>query len=190
MTTRNFAVPSCCSSDGSYVYEMEALSFEDTRRLFCKRAFGSEDLSYPHLEELCNGILEKCGGLPLAVITMSSLLADQLAIDEWNRVLNDTGRTLAKDPNSGHMTTILSFSYFDLPHHLRSCLLYLSLFSEDYIINKQHLISRWIAEGFIHEEEGRSKYEVGERYFTDLINKSLIQPYAVEYGQVLASRSS
>jgi hypothetical protein len=32
------------------------------------------------------------------------------------------------------MRTILSLSYFELPYHLRSCLLYLTLFPEDYVV--------------------------------------------------------
>lgn len=84
------------------------------------------------------------------------------------------------------MTKILSLSYFDLPHHLRACLLYLSVFPEDSRINKQRLISRWIAEGFAHQEQGRSTYEICESYFNDLINRSLIQPVDVVYGQAEA----
>ncbi|XP_034600903.1 disease resistance protein RGA5 [Setaria viridis] len=166
---------------------MEALSFADSLRLFCKRAFGSEELRYPHLKEVCYGILEKCGGLPLAIITLSSLLADNLAEDEWCRVLTGTGRELAKDPNAGNMTSILSLSYFDL-HYLRTCFLYLSVFAEDFRIGKQRLINRWIAEGFIYEDHGRSVYEIGESYFSDLANRSLIQPVDITYGEAQACR--
>jgi hypothetical protein len=67
-------------------------------------------------------------------------------------------------------------------------LLYLSVFLEDYKIEKQCLINRWIAEGFIHEEEGRSKHEIGQGYFNDLINRSMIQPVDVKYGQAKACR--
>ncbi|KAG2577099.1 hypothetical protein PVAP13_6NG163790 [Panicum virgatum] len=86
------------------------------------------------------------------------------------------------------MTAILSMSYFDIAHHLRTCLLYLSVFLEEYEIEKQCLINRWIAEGFIHKEEGRTKYEIGEDYFNDLINRSMIQPVNVKYGQAKACR--
>ncbi|KAM0857873.1 hypothetical protein ACQ4PT_048188 [Festuca glaucescens] len=187
-TTRNSAVASCCSSQGDYVYRMKPLSFADSRRLFLKRAFGCEELCHPHLKDVSNKILEKCAGLPLAIITISSLLADQHTVDEWNRVLAAIGSGLAKDPNAGNMTKILYLSYFDLPHHMRTCLLYLSIFPEDCIIMKQRLISRWIAEGFVHEEPGRSTYEVGERYFNDLINRSLIQPTDLKYGEAQACK--
>ena len=62
------------------------------------------------------------------------------------------------------------------------------MYPEDYEIEKQCLINRWIAEGFIHEEEGQTKYEIGEGYFNDLINRSKIQPVNVTYGQAKACR--
>uniref|UniRef100_A0ACD6AAX0 Uncharacterized protein n=1 Tax=Avena sativa TaxID=4498 RepID=A0ACD6AAX0_AVESA len=186
-TTRNNAVASCCSSQqDDYVYTMKPLSFTDSKRLLLKRAFHCEDSFHPHLEKVSKEILEKCAGLPLAIITISSLLADQYAIDEWNRVLSAIGSGLSNDPNAENMRKILYLSYIDLPHHLRTCLLYLSIFPEDCRIEKHRLISRWIAEGFIHEEQGRSTYEVGERYFNDLINRCLIQPAYENYGEAEA----
>jgi hypothetical protein len=50
------------------------------------------------------------------------------------------------------------------------------------------LVNRWIAEGFIYEEHGRSAYEIGERYFSDLANRSLIQPVDIMYGEAQACR--
>ncbi|KAF2918344.1 hypothetical protein DAI22_08g051700 [Oryza sativa Japonica Group] len=186
ITTRNSAVASCCSHDGGYVYRMEPLSLKNSKMLFFKRAFGSEDLPNPQLEKVSDGILQKCGGLPLAIMIMSSLLADQNEEDEWKRVLTAIGSVLAKDPDDDIMKSILSLSYYDLPHHLRACLLYLSIFPEDYEINKQRLINRWIAEGFILEEQGLTSYEVGERYFNYLINRCLIQPVGSKHGQAKA----
>ena len=168
-TTRSTAVASCFSSKGGNVYQMKSLSFEDSKRLLLKRAFGSENSSCTHLGSVPDAILRKCDGLPLAIITISSLLADEHAKCEWDRVLHDIGSTLAKNTGAEKMTAILSMSYFDIPRHLRTCLLYLSVFPEDYEIEKQCLINRWIAEGFIHEVEGPTKYEIGEDYFNDLI---------------------
>ncbi|CAL5003760.1 unnamed protein product [Urochloa decumbens] len=111
-----------------------------------------------------------------------------LSFEDSKRVLNNIGSALAKNPDAENMTAILSMSYFDIPPYLRTCLLYLSVFPEDYEIKKQHLINRWTAEGFIQEEEGRTKYEIGDDYFNDLINRSMIQPVDVKFGQAKACR--
>ncbi|WVZ94832.1 hypothetical protein U9M48_040676, partial [Paspalum notatum var. saurae] len=184
-TTRSVKVAKYCSS---HVYEIEPLSFDDSKRLFFKRAFGSEDSSYPHLDDVPDRILRKCSGLPLAIVTISSMLTNKSAKAEWDRVLSAIGSALATSPDAKKMTTILSMSYFDIPSNIRTCLLYLSVFPEDYEIEKQCLINRWIAEGFIHEEKRQTKYEIGEGYFNDLINRSMIQPIRVKYGQAKACR--
>jgi hypothetical protein len=68
-------------------------------------------------------------------------------------------------------------------------LLYLSIFPEDYEIKRDRLVRRWIAEGFITTEGGQDPREVGEGYFNDLANRSLIEPVEIQYdGQADACR--
>ena len=82
----------CCTSDEGFVYQMKPLTKSDSENLFLKRTFSSEENSPSQLQEVINKILYKCDGLPLAIITLASLLADKpRRKEEWERVLNYIG---------------------------------------------------------------------------------------------------
>ncbi|XP_044433642.1 disease resistance protein RGA5 [Triticum aestivum] len=173
---------SCCPSYYDCVYDMEALSDLHSEILFHKRTFGSENCCPNTLKEVSDKILKKCGGLPLAIITISSLLANKPVVKvEWEKVNKSIGSTLENNKSQEGMNSILCLSYNDLSPNLKTCLLYLSVFPEDYTIDRDKLVRRWIAEGFISEECGQCQQEVAENYFYELINKSLVQPVLVEF---------
>nr|XP_040254212.1 disease resistance protein Pik-2-like [Aegilops tauschii subsp. strangulata] len=147
-----------------------------------KRIFGSENCCPNTLKEVSDKILKKCGGLPLAIITISSLLANKPVVKvEWEKVNKSIGSTLENNKSQEGMNSILCLSYNDLSPNLKTCLLYLSVFPEDYTIDRDKLVRRWIAEGFISEECGQCQQEVAENYFYELINKSLVQPVYIGY---------
>lgn len=87
-TTRKYDVAKlCCSCLGDHVYEMRPLNIVDSKTLFFKRIFDPEDRCPAQLAEASDEILKKCGGLPLAIISISSLLASKpKSIDQWNKV--------------------------------------------------------------------------------------------------------
>ncbi|EEE51956.1 hypothetical protein OsJ_33605 [Oryza sativa Japonica Group] len=157
-----------------------------------KRIFGSEDQCPAYLKDIYIDILRRCGGLPLAIISLASLLANKPRTKEqWGRYRNSICSATENVPSVSNMQRILSLSYNDLPHYLKTCLLYLSTFPEDVLIWRDPLIRRWIAEGFIttQGEGGRTLEEVGECYFNELINRSMIQPEEIQYdGQAHACR--
>jgi hypothetical protein len=181
-TTRNLDVAQQAGS----VYQLEPLSLIDSTKLFCQRIFGSEDKCPPdNLVEVAGKILKKCGGVPLAIITMASMLANKLGnetntLNYWSNVYQSMGSGLDGSTNVKNMRRILSVSYDDLPSHLKTCFLYLSLFPEDYKIETGGLIWKWIAEGFVRKEQGKTLYEVGEDYIEELVNRSMIQPVDID----------
>uniref|UniRef100_K3Z400 NB-ARC domain-containing protein n=1 Tax=Setaria italica TaxID=4555 RepID=K3Z400_SETIT len=167
-TTRiDIVAESCCSSLTGY------------------RVFGDASACPPHFEEMSHGILKKCHGLPLATITIASLLAGKSNRDEWEQVYNSISSAFSHQG----MRDILLLSYYDLPHHLKTCLLYLSMFREDYEIYTEELIWRWVAKGFITKVKDQSADQVTENYFNELVNRSLIQPIYIQYdGRACACR--
>nr|ADM65834.1 leaf rust resistance protein Lr10 [Triticum dicoccoides] len=182
-TTRIYDVAkSCCSSNGDLVYNIQPLSVADSEKLFLNRVFGHEKGVPPELKEVSKDVLKKCGGLPLAINAISILLAAEENKEEWGHVgLSSVFAERHKKPDIDAMKYILSLSYFDLPPHLRSCLLYLAMFPEDCLIEKERLVHRWISEGFIRYQDGEDLVQVGERYLYELVNRSLIESVGVPY---------
>ncbi|RLM70064.1 putative disease resistance RPP13-like protein 3 isoform X1 [Panicum miliaceum] len=145
-------------------------------KLFLARIFGGESKSSDHQpkDEVFDKILRKCDGIPLAVITMASLLVGKPK-EEWSEVHRSIGFGNKQKRQVENTMKILSFSYYDVPCHLRACLLHLSVVPEDYLIGKRPLIWMWIAEGFVHEKKRMSLFEIGAAYFNQLVNRSMIQ---------------
>ncbi|KAF7092513.1 hypothetical protein CFC21_094989 [Triticum aestivum] len=184
-TTRIASVAeACCSSTDDIIYRKDPLNDEDSRRLFHKRIFSHGKECPNELAQISIDILKKCGGVPLAIITIASLLVVNQrikSIDQWYALLKLIGRGLEGDACVEDMQRILSFSYYDLPSHLKTCLLYLSVFPEDYVLGRDRLIWRWIAEGFVQGgKQETSLYDLGESYFNELINRGLIQPVDID----------
>ncbi|KAG2637861.1 hypothetical protein PVAP13_2NG549800 [Panicum virgatum] len=158
-------------------YRLKPLSKESSEMLFYGRIFGSKDIFPMQFSEVSKKILKKCGGIPLAIITASGLLANKSEnIKEWFKVCDSIGSGLGSNHVMDSMRKILLLSYYDLPFHLKTCLLYLSIFPEDYAISKTQLIWRWVAEGFVQQAGDQSLFEIGKSYFNELLNRSLIQP--------------
>uniref|UniRef100_A0A0E0MML7 Uncharacterized protein n=1 Tax=Oryza punctata TaxID=4537 RepID=A0A0E0MML7_ORYPU len=187
-TTRISDVAKSCSvRPKDFTYLMKHLSETDSKQLFLsrlpctsKRTHSSET----DLEEVVfRDVWKICGGMPLAMIVIAGMLNRKLlgCLGDEESIK----KALEKHPTLQGMRRILRICYSDLSLPVRTCLLYLSIFPEDGTVEKNRLIWRWIAEGFIPvpKQEQVTSWETAESYFNELVNRQLIQP--VETGDVV-----
>ncbi|VAH99644.1 unnamed protein product [Triticum turgidum subsp. durum] len=164
-----------CHNDRGRIYTMKPLSDQNSRMLFSNRVFGSEVVCPPHLKDVAAEILKKCGGMPLAIVTIASLLATQVRSKKhWESIRKSLGAHSATNPSLKEMNSILNLSYTHLPLHLRPCFLYLGMYSEDHIIPRDDLVKQWIGEGFVSSLHGPDLEHVGRSYFNELINRGVV----------------
>ncbi|CAL5392887.1 unnamed protein product [Camellia sinensis] len=177
LTTRNADFAFSASTEYHRdVYNLQPLTPEESWTLFCRKTF-MENSCPSHLERLSKAILNRCEGLPLAIVAISGLLStkDNSSVDEWNKIYRSLGAELEGNDRLLSMKKILSLSYINLPYYLKFCFLYLSVFPEDCFIDHWRLIRLWVAEGFVETKAGMTKKEVAEGYLNELINRSLVQ---------------
>ncbi|AES95654.2 putative P-loop containing nucleoside triphosphate hydrolase, leucine-rich repeat domain, L [Medicago truncatula] len=177
ITTRKSDIASISSIESKgKVYNLQPLKEDEAWDLFCRKTFqGHSCPSY--LIDICSYILRKCEGLPLAIVAMSGVLAtkDKHRIDEWDMICRSLGAEIQVNGKLDNLKTVLSLSFNDLPYYLKYCFLYLSMFPEDYLIQRMRLIRLWIAEGFIEAKSGKTMEDVAEDYLKELINRNLLQ---------------
>ena len=125
-TTRIFDV----AEQAGGAHKLKPLSLNNSRKLFFRRIFGNknkdnneeiEKCPDDELAEVSDRILKKCAGVPLAIITMASLLACKARNKlEWYEVYNSIGTGMENNMDVENMRKILSFSYYELSCHLRT----------------------------------------------------------------------
>ncbi|XBI76966.1 hypothetical protein VPH35_070139 [Triticum aestivum] len=169
VTTREKNVAKHCSGEGTNSYHLEGLNDGAALDLFKKKVFKdkAEKVNLAlDMEEQAKLILKKCGGLPLAISTIGGFLATRpkTAI-EWRKMQGRISAELEINPELRTIKTVLMRSYDGLPYHLKLCFLYMSIFPEDYIIKRKRL-----------EMQGMTTEEVGDTYFDELVDRSMILP--------------
>lgn len=135
------------------IFHLKALAIDDATKLLLRKTRKRlEDMKNDEtMRKIVPKIVKKCGCLPLAILTIGGLLATKM-VTGWESIYNH------------------------LPSHLKSCFLYMSIFPEDFEIQRSRLVGRWIAEGFVEARAGMNIVDIGNGYFDELINRSMIQP--------------
>ncbi|KAK8483925.1 hypothetical protein V6N11_019310 [Hibiscus sabdariffa] len=179
ITTRYLSVAEFCKQSCLvHVHMLQQLSLEFAQELLCRTAFRFDQQKEcpDNLESLSFDIARKCDGLPLAIVAIGGLLSTKgKDVLEWTRLCDDLSKQLKSNPHLAYVKTILSFSYHDLPHYLKSCFLYVGVFPPNHHIPVKKLIRLWIAEGLVKENQEMTLEETAKAYLTRLINRSLVQ---------------
>ncbi|PHT81104.1 hypothetical protein T459_14119 [Capsicum annuum] len=170
ITTRKEDVAERADNKG-FVHKLRYLSQEESWDLFCKKLLDVQAM-VSAMEGLAKDMVDKCGGLPLAIVVLSGLLSHKKGLEEWKKVKTQLWQNIKDD--SLEISFLLSLSYNDLPTALKQCFLSFGMFPEDYVIYAENIIWMWMAEGFIPRGEERME-DVGEGFLNELIRRSLIQ---------------
>jgi disease resistance protein RPM1 len=158
--------------------ELKPLSDYESWNLFCKKAFHWEEnhACPPLLEKWAREIVSRCDGLPLALVSIGSVLSlCEKTESEWKRVNDQLTWELDNNPRFDHLRNILYLSFNYLPRYLKNCFLYCCMFPEDYLLSRKILITLWVAEGFVEERGGSTLEEVADGYLIQLVNRSMLQ---------------
>ncbi|VAH99285.1 unnamed protein product [Triticum turgidum subsp. durum] len=170
VTTRDVGLAEECTleSYGSFIYHHQPLETNDATNFLLKKSRKIyEDMDKDeNFKSIVEKLVKKCGGLPLAILIIGGMLANK-KVTEWESIYKKIPSELETNPSLEAMRRIVTLSYTNLPSHLKSCFLYLSVFPEDFEIKRRHLIDRWIPEGFLRAIGGVNIEDVTIRYFTD-----------------------
>ncbi|RCV10010.1 hypothetical protein SETIT_2G077300v2 [Setaria italica] len=159
ITTREENIAKHCSTKQGSIYKLEVLENKDALDLFTKK--------WHHDNQLPSKSMASLKGSALAIVTIGGFLAKQPKTPmEWRKLNEYISAELEMNLELGTIRTILM--KIILP--------------EDYNISRRRLVHRWNAEGYSSDVRGKSKGEVADNYFMELIHRSMILPVKESVG--------
>ncbi|KAL5832266.1 hypothetical protein ACOSQ4_017620 [Xanthoceras sorbifolium] len=182
ITTRNKEIAES-ADERTYAHKLRYLRPDESWQLFCEKAFQSF-VPNEELKKLGREMVQKCKGLPLAIIVLGGLLSRKKP-QEWRVVRNHLWQHLKADEIEIQLVLALSFDC--LHYTLKQCFL-LGLFPEDFDINMEKLIHLLVAEGFIPQDEDHIMEDVAKDYLDELIDRSLLQVESRKWGRIATCR--
>jgi hypothetical protein len=160
------------------VHQVELMSADVGWELLCKSININEEAEVQSLRDIGMEIVRMCGGLPLAIKVIASVLATKEHTEnQWRKVLNKSAWSMSKLPIE--LRGALYVSYDELPRCLKQCFLYCSLYPENMIMHRDDLVRFWVAEGFVEEQEEQLLEDIAEEYYYELIRRNLLQPVSI-----------
>ncbi|KAJ0860627.1 putative virus X resistance protein-like, coiled-coil [Helianthus annuus] len=155
--------------------DLGSLSHEDALSLLALHAMDVDNFDlHETLKPLGEGIVKKCGCLPLAIKAIGRLLRTKTDGEEWNDVLNSEIWDLE---TANEIVPALRLSYHDLSADLKRLFAYCSLFPKDFLFEKEELVLLWVAEGYLNESLANKSPEcLARECFEKLLSRSFFQP--------------
>ncbi|KAM0866362.1 hypothetical protein ACQ4PT_042679 [Festuca glaucescens] len=166
-------------------YNLSALSEDDCLKIFSQRAMTGH--SDPLFREYGDEIVRRCDGTPLVANFLGSVVNAQRQRHEiWQAAKDKEMWKIEEDYPEDKISPLFpSFKivYYNMPHELRLCFVYCSIFPKGSPIDKKKLIQQWIALDMIESRHGTLPLDVtAEKYIDEL--KAIYFLQAVEGHQV------
>ncbi|KAH7666032.1 P-loop containing nucleoside triphosphate hydrolase protein [Dioscorea alata] len=99
-------------------------------------------------KEIAWQVMEKCGGLPLALKVVGKAMSNKKSVEDWKFILNtikNSGISKVQGVEES-LLRILKFSYDYLPRNIQECFLYASILGW---LRKDDLLELWMGLGLI-----------------------------------------
>ncbi|KAL5129009.1 putative disease resistance protein RGA4 [Glycine soja] len=169
VTTHNWQVAHAIGTFNPYLLPL--LDENHCWLMFKQYAFGPDDEEPEALLPLCQTIIEKCRGLPLAAQALGDLMRSKSGVDEWRDVIESWSLHSAHKLDDPAWTS-LSLRYSNLSRRSRLCFTFCAIFPPNTEIIKNDLIHLWMANEFISSGENLEAEEVGDITWNELYQKS------------------
>ncbi|XP_044509770.1 putative disease resistance protein RGA3 isoform X2 [Mangifera indica] len=156
-------------------HKLEGLALDQCLSIFVKCAFKEgQEKQHPKLIEIGKEIVKKCGGVPLAIKALGSLLHSSTSEQEWIDVRDNEVWKLDQKENS--FLPALRISYNKLSSPLKQCFVYCSIFPKDFEFFSSKLVNFWMAHGLLHAHNKNEDLEnTGKQYIKELMWRSFFQ---------------
>ncbi|TVU46335.1 hypothetical protein EJB05_05861, partial [Eragrostis curvula] len=172
VTTRNLNVTTVMQTMPPY--HMGCLPFEESWQLLKQMAFAHRDqITEKAFEEIGRKVVQKCGGLPLAIKAIGSALRFEENEEKWNDILESELWELPTREDT--VLPALKLSYVRMPIHLKRCFAFFTLFPKGHVFLKENVVYLWISLGILKNTSHRQLENIGVRCFHDLMERTMIQ---------------
>ncbi|XP_071907002.1 putative late blight resistance protein homolog R1B-16 isoform X2 [Coffea arabica] len=150
---------------------LRPLTPDESWDLLNMKLFPGNDLPPPELCDLQMKIVKMCQGLPLTIVILAGILANE---DQhgWKELVDGLSSRIVS--STEQCSAAIELSYKNLPDNLKPCFLYFGAFPEDHEHSSEKLIWLWGAEAFTQKTQFKSAEDVANDFLMDLIHRSLV----------------